>query len=101
MRCSNKYKANQGPESFSGARNDEDIEEKYDPPEEVEKKVKELADMIKNAKHLVIYTGAGVSTSAKIPDFRGPNGVWTLRDKGLSPSFPITLEQALPTPAHM
>jgi len=32
---------------------------------------------IDEAEHIVVLTGAGISTDSGIPDFRGPEGVWT------------------------
>jgi NAD-dependent deacetylase len=37
----------------------------------------EIAAWIRGAEHIVVLTGAGISTESGIPDFRGPNGVWT------------------------
>lgn len=49
-----------------------------------EKCLQDLAVRIKNAKHLVIFTGAGISTDSGLPDYRGSDGVWTRQKKGLS-----------------
>jgi len=35
-----------------------------------------VADLIINAKRVVVFTGAGVSTESGIPDFRSPGGIW-------------------------
>ncbi|MDQ1467397.1 MAG: NAD-dependent deacetylase [Actinomycetota bacterium] len=37
----------------------------------------EIAGWLRDARHVVVLTGAGISTESGIPDFRGPNGVWT------------------------
>src|SRR3954468_22227456 len=36
-----------------------------------------LARLIADARRLVVFTGAGISTESGIPDFRSPGGVWS------------------------
>ena len=37
----------------------------------------DLCDLVRAARNGVAFTGAGISTESGIPDFRGPQGVWT------------------------
>ena len=39
----------------------------------------ELAKYLSIARRMLIFTGSGISTKSGIPDFRGPQGVWTRR----------------------
>ncbi|ACG79805.1 transcriptional regulator, Sir2 family [Phenylobacterium zucineum HLK1] len=37
----------------------------------------DLSRMIAEARRMVVFTGAGISTESGIPDFRSPGGVWS------------------------
>merc|ERR1719478_918174 len=47
--------------------------------EALEAKIDQLADMVRRSRYTVFYTGAGMSTSAGVGDYRGPSGAWTQR----------------------
>jgi len=46
----------------------------------MEANVDGAADLLREATQILVFTGAGLSTESGIPDFRGPNGVWTKVD---------------------
>jgi len=39
--------------------------------------IREVRRWVEEASRVVVLTGAGISTDSGIPDFRGPQGVWT------------------------
>jgi NAD-dependent SIR2 family protein deacetylase len=97
----------------STARAEKDKKEFFDSPEELERKVQQLAEWVRESRHFFVFTGAGISTSAGIPDFRsglntvletGP-GAWELRAKGQQRDSrkhkTTTTLKAIPTQTHM
>jgi NAD-dependent SIR2 family protein deacetylase len=67
----------------------------------LEEKIDLTAKWITESKRLVVFTGAGCSTGSGIPDFRGPDGLWTRRDKGLPPPKPkVAWDKAEPNANH-
>jgi NAD-dependent SIR2 family protein deacetylase len=68
---------------------------------DLEEKIDLAAKWIAESEKLVVFTGAGCSTGSGIPDFRGPDGLWTRRDKGLPPKKPkVPWDQAKPNANH-
>ena len=43
--------------------------------------MEEIRNWIEAAERIVALTGAGISTDSGIPDFRGPQGLWTKNPK--------------------
>jgi len=78
----------------------DDLEDYWDDEDTLSKKIDVLVDLIKHSKVMIIYTGAGISTSASIPDYRSKTGVWTMKEKGIEVKTEVELDQALPTLAH-
>ena len=46
----------------------------------LQENIEKLANLIVESQRIVVFTGAGVSTESGIPDFRGPDGLWTKVD---------------------
>jgi len=65
----------------------------------LEERIQKLAQWIFEANYLVVFTGAGISTESGLPDFRGPDGIWTRQDKGLPPP-PRLFSEVEPNAGH-
>ena len=95
--------------------------ELFDEQHVLEEKIEQLTDLIRDSKYFIAFTGAGISTSAGVPDYRSTNdtvlqtgpGKWEEKDtEGLTfeqyinrPNKKgykrIETVKALPTPSHM
>jgi NAD-dependent deacetylase len=45
--------------------------------------IRAAARLVRSARYLVAYTGAGISVESGVPPFRGPRGLWSLYDPRL------------------
>jgi NAD-dependent deacetylase len=52
-----------------------------------------LVETIQTRRPMVAFTGAGISTESGIPDYRGPNGLWTT-----GPAKPLTFDNFMADP---
>ena len=97
--------------SNTAIKSEEDKQELFDSPEELDAKVTRLAEMLEESRRFIVFTGAGVSTSTGIPDFRsgyntvlatGP-GMWEEQAEGKPVQREVVeaIPQALPSPTHM
>lgn len=93
-----------------------EIEEDF---KSVREKVKLLASWLRQHEgSCVVHVGAGLSTSAGIPDFRGKSGVWTKllqkrgqaeskkdvdikQEEGVQQEMAISFDKAVPTISHL
>ncbi len=52
----------------------------FEIPECTQNQIKETVRIIRDANHLIAFTGAGISVESGVPPFRGPDGLWSSFD---------------------
>jgi NAD-dependent SIR2 family protein deacetylase len=93
-------------------KTEEEKKEYFDPPDVLEAKVAQLTEWVRSSDHFIAFTGAGISTSAGIPDFRsgyntvlptGPGAWEKAAKKVVDPKKQVrkSMQSAIPTPTHM
>lgn len=60
--------------------------------------IERLYELLKNARHCVVFTGAGISTLSGIPDFRSANGVYSRKFHGMDVEEILSIDCFLQNP---
>jgi NAD-dependent SIR2 family protein deacetylase len=69
---------------------------------DLDQRIQTFSQWLYESKYPVVFTGAGISTESGLPDFRGPDGLWTRRDKGLpSPLMAVSWQDVEPNAGHL
>ena len=55
-------------------KTEEEKKEYFDDPETLDAKVTQLAEWVRESQNMSVFTGAGISTSTGIPDYRSGYG---------------------------
>ncbi|MCG3259404.1 MAG: Sir2 family NAD-dependent protein deacetylase [Candidatus Heimdallarchaeota archaeon] len=66
-----------------------------------EKDVNDIVKMINESNYVVVFTGAGISTESGLADFRGEDGIWTRKEKGLPPKKGKHFDEVKPNEGHL
>ena len=70
--------------------------------QDLERDIETIAGWIIECERVVAFTGAGISTDSGLPDFRGPEGVWTRREAGRpAPRWRVPPGQIEPNASHL
>ena len=69
-------------------KTEEEKREYFDDPETLDAKVTQLAEWVRESQNMSVFTGAGISTSTGIPDYR--SGYGTVLETGPGWSFPLS-----------
>lgn len=69
---------------------------------DLDRRIQTFAQWLYESTYPVVFTGAGISTESGLPDFRGPDGLWTRRDKGLPPQpMAVSWHDVEPNAGHL
>ncbi|MBD3215750.1 MAG: NAD-dependent protein deacylase [Candidatus Lokiarchaeota archaeon] len=61
-----------------------------------ENKLQRAVEIIKNSNHIVVFSGAGISTESGIPDFRSEGGLWSKYDPSIYANYNYFLKDPKP-----